>query len=95
MPNHRNIRESSYRYKQRRARIRRQLERHPEQAVCWICGGAIDLTAPKGHPQSLTLDHIVPLARGGVLDETRPAHAHCNSSRGDGTRRTKDTLIEW
>lgn len=49
--------------------------------TCWICG----------QPGADTVDHVIPLALGGApLDPTnlRPAHHHCNSQRGDGTRGT-------
>lgn len=41
---------------------------------CWICG---QLGAD-------TVDHVVPLSRGGTnsLDNLRPAHRKCNSARG-------------
>lgn len=42
--------------------------------VCHLCG----------RPGSTTIDHLVPRARGGTddLDNLRPAHQSCNSSRG-------------
>lgn len=45
-------------------------------AVCWICGR---LGAD-------TLDHVVPLSRGGTNDpeNLRPAHRFCNTGRGAG-----------
>lgn len=49
-----------------------------ESTVCWICG----------RPGSDTVDHVVPVARGGSHDAAnlRPAHLGCNSSRGAGRR---------
>ena len=43
--------------------------------VCHLCGG----------PGADTADHIVPRSAGGGHDlaNLRPAHASCNSSRGD------------
>ncbi|MFD9211603.1 HNH endonuclease [Streptomyces sp. NPDC059544] len=57
---------------------------------CWICGEAIDyeLTslAAQRSPWAFTLDHLVPLSRGGdLLDpaNARSAHRRCNSQRGN------------
>lgn len=47
--------------------------------VCSICAEEIR------HESQLTLDHVVPLARGGAhsLENLRPAHRACNSWKGD------------
>lgn len=57
---------------------------------CWVCGRAIDyqLVGKDGqrHPLSFTLDHLVPLSKGGdLLDpiNARSAHRRCNSARGN------------
>ncbi|SDN18041.1 HNH endonuclease [Streptomyces wuyuanensis] len=57
---------------------------------CWICGGAIDYSltgeAAQRAPLSFTLDHLVPLSRGGdLLDpaNARSAHRRCNGRRGN------------
>lgn len=61
--------------------------------VCWICGHLIDPDLPYHHRMAGTSDHVDPLATGGhVLGEQRAAHRACNSSRGDGTRRS--TVID-
>jgi 5-methylcytosine-specific restriction endonuclease McrA len=54
--------------------------------TCWICGQLIDLSLDYNHKSALTLDHVIPLARGGTddLDNLRPAHRACNSKRGAG-----------
>jgi len=51
---------------------------------CGICRGAIDQTLKYPHPQSSSLDHIVPLALGGddVLDNVQAAHLLCNQRKG-------------
>ncbi|WP_296216258.1 HNH endonuclease [uncultured Corynebacterium sp.] len=49
--------------------------------VCHLCG----------MPGATSIDHIIPRAAGGTddLDNLRPAHVSCNSSRQD------QPLIEW
>lgn len=53
--------------------------------LCGICGAFIDLALDWPHRMSLTLDHIVPLARGGEHSyaNTQVAHAVCNSRKND------------
>jgi 5-methylcytosine-specific restriction endonuclease McrA len=52
---------------------------------CQICGGPVNRNAVCPHPLSPSLDHIVPVARGG--DHTRLnvqcAHFICNSRKSD------------
>jgi 5-methylcytosine-specific restriction endonuclease McrA len=57
---------------------------------CWLCGHEIayEITGPLAgrHPLAFTLDHVVPLSRGGdLLDpaNARSAHRRCNSARGN------------
>ncbi|MHC3392080.1 HNH endonuclease [Streptomyces lavendulocolor] len=59
---------------------------------CWLCGHDIryDITGPDAgkHPWAFTLDHLIPLSRGGdLLDpaNARSAHRRCNSARGNRT----------
>jgi 5-methylcytosine-specific restriction endonuclease McrA len=66
--------------------LRQRLRDSPAGRVCWICGHGIDLSLPARHPRSWSLDHVVPLDRGGdALDpaNARPAHYGCNSGRGN------------
>lgn len=53
-------------------------------SVCWLCGEDIDMTLKRG-PMRPTVDHIVPFDEDPslelVVDNCRPAHATCNSSR--------------
>ncbi|MEU2143608.1 HNH endonuclease [Streptomyces globisporus] len=53
---------------------------------CARCGHNIDPTLNARHPLSFTLDHVVPLSRGGdLLDpaNARSMHRRCNSARGN------------
>ncbi|MER5892290.1 HNH endonuclease [Streptomyces sp. NPDC001876] len=65
---------------------------------CWLCGHAIDRRLTAQHPLSFTLDHLVPLSRGGdLLDpaNARSAHRRCNSARGNRTERRAPTRTSW
>lgn len=50
--------------------------------ACWIC--RLPITHQGHDGQALTLDHIIPVSRGGSNGalNVRPAHKSCNSSRG-------------
>lgn len=52
--------------------------------VCGVCGDAIDPTLVRPDMRSVSLDHIVPLARGGdhVPENCQAAHLGCNISKG-------------
>lgn len=90
-------RQHSRRWMNRVARERKNLERNPELAICWLCGEPINMALPYLHQRSFTLDHVVPVARGGDQhSETRPAHRDCNSSRGKGRDvANRETLLDW
>lgn len=62
--------------------------------VCQICG---DKTRPDYnylHPLAPTIDHIVPLSRGGnhTKRNTQTSHRRCNSEKSDGTAPGGDQL---
>lgn len=59
---------------------------------CWWCQQPIDYTltgrAGQTSPWAFTLDHALPLSRGGDLVDpvnARSAHRRCNSARGNRT----------
>lgn len=66
-------------------RLRAQV--YAEETHCWRCQTWVNQALPKSHPMSRTVDHIVPIARGGagVPDRAavRLAHRRCNARRGD------------
>jgi 5-methylcytosine-specific restriction endonuclease McrA len=80
---------------QRRRRAKKSVP-YKESAVlliygtdCWICGGEIDLKAPRNcrgdnWEKGLHIDHVIPIAKGGedTVFNVRPAHALCNVSKG-------------
>jgi 5-methylcytosine-specific restriction endonuclease McrA len=46
---------------------------------CWLCG----------KPGARTVDHVVPISKGGAMFDVanmRPAHMSCNQSRGNRVR---------
>lgn len=53
--------------------------------VCMICREPLDMNATWPAPLSPTLDHIVPLSRGGDHSyvNAQSAHARCNTAKGD------------
>lgn len=66
---------------------------------CWWCGKPIryDITGPLAgrHRDAFTLDHAVPLSRGGdLLDpaNARSAHRRCNSARGNRTDHKRQSV---
>lgn len=78
-------------YHRRRARIKDGervlladiIER--DQATCGICRKKVDLSLVHPDPMSRSLDHIVPLSKGGTHDpaNVQLAHLVCNVSKGN------------
>lgn len=53
--------------------------------TCHICKAAVDMAARWPDPLSASLDHVVPLSRGGIHDPSnvRLAHLSCNVAKGN------------
>ena len=53
--------------------------------VCWICGKLCDMTADYNDNMYPSIDHVLPISKGGKdsWDNVRLAHRLCNSVRGD------------
>lgn len=53
--------------------------------VCGICDRPVEKAAKWPDPMSVSLDHIIPLSRGGkhVPDNARCSHLVCNTRRGN------------
>lgn len=74
----------------RRDKHRRAIAKN--KPPCHLCGGEIDWTAPHLDPLSFTIDHVIPIAKGGLdelfLPDGTPqivaAHRKCNRDKGDG-----------
>ncbi|WP_043599433.1 HNH endonuclease [Nocardia otitidiscaviarum] len=60
---------------------------------CALCHEDIDYTLRTPDPMSFEVDHILPLARGGLdeLDNKQPAHRKCNQ---DKAARTAEELAQ-
>lgn len=56
------------------------------QTVCGICGKPVDMSLKYPHPMSKSIDHIIPIAKGGHpsdLDNLQLAHWICNRQKSD------------
>ena len=70
---------------------------------CWICGKdiAYEITGLEAsrHRWAFTLDHLLPLTKGGDLldpSNARSAHRRCNSARGNRMSvKTAGTSRRW
>jgi len=53
--------------------------------VCHICGSSIDMDAVAPAPLSPSIDHVVPISKGGddTFDNVKAAHFICNSIKSD------------
>jgi 5-methylcytosine-specific restriction endonuclease McrA len=60
------------------------------ETVCGICGEPVDMSLRYPNPLSKSIDHIIPLARGGHptdLSNLQLAHLACNKSKGEKLKR--------
>ena len=51
------------------------------QTICGICGKPVDFSLKFPDPMSPTIDHIIPVAKGGHpsdIDNLQLAHFYCN-----------------
>jgi len=56
------------------------------QTICGICGKPVDFSLRYPHPLSATVDHIIPVSKGGHpsdLDNLQLAHRCCNREKSD------------
>ncbi len=56
------------------------------QTACGICGAPVDFSYRYPHPLSPTVDHIIPVAKGGhpfALENLQLAHRYCNRQKSD------------
>lgn len=63
--------------------------------TCHICGQKIDHRLPPYHKYAATIDHVIPVSRGGsdTKDNVKAAHRWCNSFKCDAAlEEIKDTV---
>lgn len=62
--------------------------------ICHLCGEKASLDL--GSPWRLSLDHVIPMSRGGgnVVGNVLPAHRRCNQSRLDMTLEEFDQWLD-
>lgn len=56
------------------------------QTVCGICGKPVDFSIKYPNPMSPTIDHIIPINKGGHpsdIDNLQLAHFCCNRAKSD------------
>lgn len=81
----------SYSRADRRGQHRANYERNRKrilatQNTCGICGHPVDFSLKSPHPMSPTIDHIIPIAKGGHpsdIDNLQLAHWTCNRQKSD------------
>ena len=67
------------------------------QSICGICGKPVDKTLKYPHPQSATVDHIIPVDKGGdpsALSNLQLAHMKCNRQKSDKIILDKPNLTQ-
>lgn len=56
------------------------------QEICGICGQPVDKTIKNPDPMAATVDHIIPISRGGhpsALENLQLAHRWCNRQKSN------------
>ena len=56
------------------------------QTICGICGKPVDKSLKSPHPMSATVDHIIPVSKGGHpsdITNLQLAHRCCNRAKSD------------
>lgn len=56
------------------------------QTICGICGKPVDFSLKYPDPMSATIDHIIPIDKGGHpsdIDNLQLAHFCCNRTKSD------------
>jgi endogenous inhibitor of DNA gyrase (YacG/DUF329 family) len=66
-----------------------------DNGMCQICGKKVSVKQKAPHPYSASLDHIIPLAKGGTHEpkNVRLVHFICNSIKSDGVSNGGDQLL--
>jgi 5-methylcytosine-specific restriction endonuclease McrA len=62
--------------------------------ICHVCGEKVSLQL--GSPETLSLDHVIPMSRGGSnsKENVAPAHRRCNQNRTNMTLEEFDLWLK-
>lgn len=63
---------------------------YASQTNCALCGRPVDFSLTFPNPWSATIDHIIPIAKGGnpaSLENLQLAHLQCNRMKGAKLRK--------
>jgi 5-methylcytosine-specific restriction endonuclease McrA len=57
--------------------------------LCQLCNEPIDPTLPRTHPRGASVDHVLPLALGGLhcYANTQASHLRCNTRKAHRVHR--------
>lgn len=52
---------------------------------CWICGRPVLILVDRNDPEKATIDHVIPVSKGGVdaPSNVKCCHRSCNEFRGN------------
>jgi len=66
--------------------VRRYQIHERDRWRCHLCGKKVNREVVAPHPKAPTIDHVIPLAKGGTHEPAncRTAHFLCNSTKGSG-----------
>ena len=65
------------------------------QTICGICGKPVDFSLKYPHPLSPTVDHIIPVSKGGHpsdISNLQLAHRCCNREKSDKLMAAQETV---
>lgn len=65
---------------------RNRIKIYATQTICGICGNPVDMSLKAPDPMSKTIDHIIPVSRGGHpsdIDNLQLAHRICNEKKNN------------
>lgn len=65
------------------------------QSVCGICGKPVDMTLKFPHPLSKSIDHIIPVSKGGHpsdIQNLQLAHLCCNRDKSSKLMEVRPNL---
>lgn len=82
--------------------FRQEFERNKKkilmtQDICALCGKPVDKSLKYPHPLSATIDHIIPIDRGGHpsdIDNLQLAHFSCNRAKSDKLAESIGVIID-